>query len=169
GRGLAPVNFGAATWGFGEARSDGTTGLQIASNQPSIYGGANAPNDADSDWAVLQGIGLESGDRNDEFWTPQTGLVSTPVSWEADVLLASGTYEGVNGWIHVSGGTENDNTAGWNVLAVSSKGDWVGPGLIDPPAAVNGDSVYIVPEPTTFVMLAIASLGLLLLRRRRNG
>jgi len=134
----------ADLFGFYKFRSDGTAGEGIHAAQDSIYGDTyNATKDA----RVLQDVGLAGGSRVDL-------LSSNTITWEAPVLLASGTYTGTTGSLLVSG----------SCTVLQDLGDgWTGPGSLAM-ATVTGDVAY-VRVPATLALVA-AGLGAALARRR---
>lgn len=155
-----PAEYGVLTAGFGAVRSDGDPlpelpGYGMVGLQNIAY--AESDNDPVMDRCVLQGIGIIAG--ND---------ISTagPVSWEANFLLASGTYSG-EGWL-----TARSFPDAWWSLLPDLGGPtglgWYGPdpwfGV--PTTDVVSDMVY-TPEPATLSLLALG--GLALLRRRRTN
>ena len=132
-------------WGLTDMRSDGTAGVGIVASQKAIYSGGNDPA---QDALVVQGLGQDAGSRD--------CLVNGTISWDADILLASGTYTGSVGTLTVTG-------IGWNLL--STVGSWQGPGNLEAPTAVNSDSIF-VPEPATLTLLVLGSAGLVVRYRR---
>jgi hypothetical protein len=148
---LAPQsdNGTADLFGFYNFRSNGHggPGQNIEAGQETVYGppGENVPA---KDAKVLLDVGLAAGSRVD-------ALSGHTITWEAPVLLASGTYSGPAGWLQVDGQC--------TVLKTLSGGGWTGPGNVEF-ATVVGDTVQ-VPEPAT-LGLAAAGLGLLAARRR---
>ncbi len=143
----APRGFdGENLWGFKVFRSHGDNGIAIMATQDSVYGSAN---DSAKDALVLLDVGILAGSRD-------------TISWDAKVLLASGTYSGVDGVISVSPRSGEP----WSLLS-DSGGAWSGPGNLEFATAVNGDS-QAVPEPSTLVLLLSLATLVLLPRRLLN-
>ncbi len=101
--------------------------------QYSVYGSANDPV---KDALVLQEIGITAGSRlSDPGSDPQT------ITWDAKVLLASGTFSGGMGSLSVSPRAGET----WSLLSDTGGGAWSGPGNLESPSAVNGYSQPIIP------------------------
>ena len=130
-------------WGFYSFRADGANGIGIDAGQPTLYSGENDPT---KDARVLQGIGQVPGNQVDP-------ITQNLISWDAHVLLASGTYSGSEGTLYVSG---NGNT-------LDSGSPWTGPGHVS--TATWEDDSYFVPEPVTLAVLALGGLAALIRRR----
>ncbi len=79
-------------------RYDGTAGVGILGLQPVSYAGVGE-NNATRDQAVLLGIGVRDGT-----WDRPTG---DSLAWDADTLIATGTYDA-----HGGSGTIDINTSG---------------------------------------------------------
>jgi hypothetical protein len=164
---VASTNESAQSWwedaqgvvraGFWEFRSNGVAGVGITATQNSNY--APAGNDPRLDYAVYQGIGISDGS-----WSPPAGAIGgQSVSWDANFLLASGTYAGAQGTLTV----EHYGPMSFATLANAVLGGgWSGPGTWGPPlTAIFADS-EIVPEPASLALLALG--GLVVMRRRRK-
>jgi hypothetical protein len=135
-RGLDPAR---GFFGFNVYKSNGTNGIGIQASQETGYA---APNDPEQDALVLLSVGTTAGNH-------------LGVSWDAPVLLASGTYSGTQGVLEVRRG---DGL--FNVLNSS----WQGPGHVTTADVVVPGSV-IIPEPAT-IGLVLAGTTLLAMRRR---
>ena len=141
-------------WGFIDSlASDGVNGIGIQDAQGTIYVGGNDP---DKDANVLIDIGISAGSRLSYFVPPYTEFT---VNWAAPVLLASGTFSGSVGQLHV--GASSGGAVGFSLL----DDGWSGPGNQFAADNVVAGAVA-VPEPATMTALALG--GLALLRRRRK-
>jgi len=83
-RGISGVNY--MMFGFNTLPQDGANGIGIGGGQDTI-GGVN----------VLIGIGLTAGESD-----PDLSQGNVPDVWDVPVLLASGTYSGSTGELHVA-------------------------------------------------------------------
>jgi hypothetical protein len=137
------LNFQPA--GFGELRSadlpGGAINPEIVASQP-LFG---PPQN------IIHGLGQTPGT-----WPPGiVPLIADPplqVSWSVPLLLATGTYTG----------TLDFNTSSLNFVA-----NVISDGPSYPAAEVTSKVIPIVPEPSTVMLLSLASLGMAGLIRRR--
>jgi hypothetical protein len=98
--------------------------------QDSVYGPTNDPA---KDALVLRNVGIASGSRwSDDPVNPGV------VAWNAKVLLASGTYSGVVGHLSVAPRPGEP----WSLLS-DVGGGWLGPGNLEFPTAVLGDTELV--------------------------
>lgn len=142
----------ADLFGFYKYRNDGDLGIGITVGQDTLYD-APGNNDPVKDAKVLQLVGIEAGSKDDV-------LSGNTITWEAPVLVASGTYSGVEGWMSVDLGDGQINL-------LSTVGSWSGPGNVEEAGNVVGGSVF-VPEPGTICLLAFGGLALIRHRRCRR-
>jgi hypothetical protein len=136
--------------GFSYQRGTGSpAGMRITAGQVTAYSGGNDPL---QDALVIQDVGILPGSHGS-------------TSWAVPVLLASGTYTGSAGWLHVR---PYAGVSSLNLLSSVGGGGWVGPGNVEGAGAVVGPLTwdYYVPEPATLALIA-GGLAALTLRRRR--
>lgn len=131
-----PVGFTTLRYNY-FPNTPGTPGIGIQAGQPITSG-----------IGILEGIGITAGS--------YTGGGPT-VTWTAPVLLASGTYTGSTGALHVRLGN-----GGVNVLN-GSNGVWSG-GVVAATTVNGGD--LLIPEPAT-MLLVLGGLAGMIVRRRR--
>lgn len=143
---------------------DGVTGedvgfrlLRTADNNPFVSGGQNTPLPTHH---LMKGIGQVAGNLNS---APNVTLLVLPeqVAYGAPVLLASGVWAATMPAFD----TQNVNL-GANVFT-SGVTTFGSPGYSDNAIAQIETSVSIVPEPSTMLLAACASVGLLAFSRRR--
>ncbi len=146
----APFGFDTVQFGlFGfENRNDGSLGIGIYAGQPTMYGGLPDPEGLDT--LVLKDVGISAGSHYG-------------TTWDAPVLLASGTYECAGpGELTVDVGDGQ-----FNVL----DSDWTGPGNVHKDPEVVPDSVdvcgVVIPEPAALSLLVLGGIGAMLRRGRR--
>ena len=137
----SPTDFalgGTGTVGFAGARANLTAPGALFAYQDT------SANNADK---ILYGVGQTAG-------TYAGGVAPVGIPWTAPVLLASGTYSGAAPGF----GAEK-------VVNVFTQ-EWADG---DPPSGIvaPADSVVLIPEPATMVMLALGAGLMVALRRRR--
>ena len=144
----SPVN---GSYGFSLFRTDGTAGSQISSGQNTL----SLPS------SVLSGIGLTSGS-------------SGSVSWTNPALLAMGTYSDSDGGLGTitAAAHSSGSYTGVNLLyATEGSSTWGGDATdVEAAGSVLG-GIAVVPEPSTYVMIAgavVSTAGALFLCRRRR-
>ncbi|NQU24451.1 MAG: PEP-CTERM sorting domain-containing protein [Candidatus Nealsonbacteria bacterium] len=136
---------GAQMWGFTVSRNDGANGM-------GLRGGLVTTSVGD---AVVTDFGVAAGS--------MTNIIGTmgPDSWSVPALIASGTYDGEAGNIYV------DTRNGVVNLLDNNRNHAQSGQVFDEQKVIGGSVSVPVPEPSTFVLLGLAGLGLFAVRRRR--
>ena len=124
-------------------------GFEVASSQDTLSAGSND--------ITYRRVGLDAGSHVDIL----------PISWNADVVLATGTYTGTIGMLHAE-----PSGIGVTLLTSASGaiGGWTGPGQVEAATSIVPDWETI-PEPSTLTLAGLSMFGLLAYgwRRRRRS